>query len=177
MKRLLASLTLILVFLSSGAVMAQQQAMLDRAFATARQTFIAALPGMKASVFGVDIEAYGNALLNKRFTALDGVGEVRVRTETGDGAGSCSRFAAFVRIPAKDGAVTLVLCPQFFTPGAEDLRTLTILHEMVHVVAGPDECRAMALAALIEQRAFGRFTPVDGYWQASGCAGSRFSLP
>lgn len=176
MKRLLASLTLVTALLFSGAALAQQQALLDKAVAAAQKTFTAALPGMKASLFGVDIEIYGNALLTKRFTAPGGA-EIAVKTELGNSAGSCSRFAAFVRIPAKDGVVTLVLCPQFFTAGADDLRELTILHEMVHVVAGPDECRAMALAASIQQRATGDFTPVDGYWAASGCAGSRFRLP
>lgn len=177
MKRLLAALSLAVALLLSGKAMAQQQAMLDEAFRAAQKTFERALPGMGETQFGVDIEDYGNALLAKRFTSSHWKGAVTLKTEMGDGKGSCSRFAAFVRIPPNQGVVTLVLCPQFFTKGADALRELTILHEMVHVVAGPDECRAMALAALIQQRATGKFTPVDGYWTASGCEGGRFRLP
>ena len=71
----------------------------------------------------------------------------------------------------------LVLCPQFFSDGADALRVLTVLHEMVHAVAGPDECQAMAFAARVEHAATGQFTPVDAYWQASGCEGSAYRLP
>ena len=57
------------------------------------------------------------------------------------------------------------------------LRTLTILHELVHVVAGPNECRAMAFAARIENLASGHFTDVSRYWQANSCNNSGFRLP
>jgi hypothetical protein len=73
--------------------------------------------------------------------------------------------------------VRLTLCPQFSEEGSRELRRLTVLHEMVHVVAGPDECRAMAFAARIEHLATGSFTPVDRYWQANGCDRSGFGLP
>jgi hypothetical protein len=73
--------------------------------------------------------------------------------------------------------VSLVICPQFSAEGSNSLRALTILHEMVHVVAGPNECRAMAFAARIEKLATNRFTDVSRYWQANKCEGSGFSLP
>lgn len=152
--------------------------MLDRAFDNAVATFETALPRLAVDEAGIDIAAYRDALTLRRFVSRHWGGTVTVdlairETRTG----SCTRFAAFVRIPPENGVVRLVLCPQFFSDGADALRELTILHEMVHVVAGPDECQAMAFAARIEQAAKGRFTPVDAYWQASGCAGSALSLP
>jgi hypothetical protein len=157
---------------------AQQQAVLDRALDAAIATFERARPGLGASASGVDIAAYRDALTLQRFSSTLWRGEVTLdlairQTNTG----SCARFAAFVRLPPEAGVIQLVLCPQFFRPGADDLRELTILHEMVHVVAGRDECQAMALAARIEQAARGRFTPVDTYWQANGCPDSRYRLP
>ena len=77
----------------------------------------------------------------------------------------------------QNAVVPLVVCPRFFTPGADELRELTILHEMVHVVAGTNECQAMAFAARVQHAATGRFTPVDGYWRASGCESSQYRLP
>lgn len=159
-------------------VLANEPAMLQRAFGDARQMFAAARPGLAAHAQGVDIAAYGDALTNQVFTGGAWPGQTRLSvqiqsTETG----SCSRFAAFVRIPPQDGVVELVLCPEFFSAGTDGLRALTILHEMVHVVAGRDECQAMALAARIEQLAKGSFTPVDRYWQAQDCSAGPYSLP
>lgn len=155
-----------------------QQNRLDAAFGAAIATFERALPHLSASEFGVDVAAYRDALTLQRFQSGVWGGEVTAAARIRDAAtGSCSRFAAFVRIPPENGVVDLVLCPQFFHDGTDALRELTILHEMVHVVAGRDECQAMAFAALIEMAAKGNFTPVDAYWQASGCVGSGYSLP
>lgn len=152
--------------------------MLDRALADAVATFERALPGLAASAFGVEVEAYRDALSLQRFHSAYWGDEVALDIESREGAtGSCGQFAAFVRIPPEKGVVRLVLCPQFFTPGADALRELTVLHELVHVVAGADECRAMAFAARVQMAATGKFTPVDAYWRASGCVGSRYSLP
>lgn len=152
--------------------------MLDRALADAVATFERALPRLTASEFGVEVAAYRDALSLQRFQSAYWGDEVRLDIEMREGAtGSCSSFAAFVRIPPENGVVRLVLCPQFFTPGADSLRELTVLHELVHVVAGADECRAMAFAAKVQMAATGKFTPVDAYWRSSGCEGSRFSLP
>lgn len=157
---------------------AQPAAELDRALDRAIATFERALPALAEVEAGVDVAAYRDALSLQRFSSRHWGGEMMVDFEIRDGSnGSCGRFAAFVRLPPEQGVVRLVLCPQFFSPGADALRELTVLHEMVHVVAGPDECRAMAFAARVEQAARGRFTPVDAYWQASGCAGSGFQLP
>lgn len=155
-----------------------QQPRLDAAFDAAIATFERALPTLSAAEFGVDVAAYRDALTLRRFSSAVWGGEVLAATTIRDAAtGSCSRYAAFVRIPPENGAVNLVLCPQFFNDGTEALRELTILHEMVHVVAGRDECQAMAFAAKVEMAARGSFTPVDTYWQASGCAGSAYRLP
>ncbi|WP_224704583.1 hypothetical protein [Devosia aquimaris] len=157
---------------------ASDQALLDRALDSARAQFARALPQLGATAHGVDVAAYRKALLLQTFTggAWDGpvTPSLTIRTEA---TGSCAKFAAFVRMPPEDGVVPLVLCPQFFAPGADALRALTILHEMVHVVAGRDECQAMAFAAHVEVLASGRFTPVDAYWAASRCQQSPFSLP
>ncbi len=168
----------LLFALLASPALAQEQAMLDRALDTAIATFEAAHPHLAPGEMGVDVAAYRDALTLQRFASAHWGGTVTVdiairETRTG----SCTRFAAFIRIPPENGTVRLVLCPQFFSDGADDLRVLTLLHEMVHAVAGPDECRAMAFAARVEQAAAGRFTPVDAYWQANGCADSGYKLP
>ena len=168
---------LILAFMAAP-VTAQDRVTLDRALDAAVATFEQALPRLAASAFGVDVAAYRDALTLQRFRSSFWGGTVNVDLTIRDTPdGSCSRFAAFVRVPPENGVVRLVLCPQFFSDGADALRELTMLHEMVHVVAGPDECQAMAFAAAVEQAARGRFTPVEAYWQASGCEGTGFRLP
>ena len=157
---------------------ADDGAMLEQALARATASFELALPRLEATEFGVDVAAYRDALTLQRFQSGVWGGTVTVTPTIREAAtGSCSRFAAFVRIPPENGAVNLVLCPQFFDEGTDALRELTILHEMVHVVAGRDECQAMAFAARVEMAAKGSFTPVEAYWQASGCGSSAYSLP
>ena len=157
---------------------ADDQALLDKALATALAQAEQALPDLAASAFGVDVAAYHAALRQRPFLSSVWGGEIQIalqiRTEP---TGSCSRYAAFVRMPPEAGVLPLVLCPQFFTPGADALRVLTILHEMVHVVAGRDECQAMAFAARVEQLSTGSVTPVDAYWAASNCGSSAYRLP
>lgn len=148
------------------------------AFDRAIDQFEKALPQLPAELFGVDVPAYRDALTFKSFSSRHWGGSIRLGIENSNQtSGSCNRYAAFVRLPPQDGAVTLVLCPQFSSDGADALRTLTVLHELVHVVAGPDECRAMAFAARVEQLATGRFTDVSRYWRANDCAESGFALP
>ena len=171
-------LLLVLAILCPGPAMAADRAMLNRALDAAIATFEAARPHLGTNEFGVDVRAYRDALTLLRFQSGHWGGAVTVNLVTSDKVdGDCGRFAAFVRIPPDQGVVPLVFCPQFFSPGADALRELTVLHEMVHVVAGPGECRAMAFAARVEQAAHGRFTPVARYWQASGCDGSEDRLP
>lgn len=175
---MLVRLIALLVALLAGPATAQDHAILNRALDAAIATFERALPRLDSTGSGVDIAAYRDALTLQRFNSDHWGGMIAVDPVIRDGAGgSCSRFAAFVRLPPENGVVRLVLCPQFFSEGADALRELTILHEMVHVVAGPDECQAMVFAAAVEQAARGRFTPVDAYWRASGCVGSRYRLP
>jgi hypothetical protein len=136
-----------------------------------------ALPSLPAIQFGVDTAAYRDALVMGRFTSPQWGEPLVLDLREGDAGGACARFAAHVILPPQNGAVSLVLCPQFIETGTPALRTLTILHEMVHAVAGPDECRAMAFAAHVEHLATGTHTPVDRYWSANNCTGSGFSLP
>lgn len=171
-------LAVLLIALLTGTAMADDRAMLNEAVDAAIATFEAARPALAEVAMGVDVAAYRDALTLQQFQSSHWGGGVTLDLAIRDTAdGSCSRFAAFVRIPPENGVVRLVFCPQFFSTGAEALRELTVLHEMVHVVAGPDECQAMAFAARVEQAATGTFTPVDAYWQASGCEGSEFRLP
>ena len=171
-------LTVILALCLVTAVQADDSALLEQALDRAVTTFEKALPQLSATEFGVDVAAYRDALTLQQFQSRHWGGTVSVELVARDGAtGSCGRFAAFVRVPPENGVVPLVLCPQFFTAGADGLRELTILHEMVHVVAGTNECQAMAFAANVEMAAKGRFTPVDGYWKASGCQASGYTLP
>ena len=150
----------------------------DTAFSDAIALFERAAPALGTMPFGVDLVAFRDALSLGRFNSTHWGGtmllDLRVETKV---EGGCRDYAAFVRLPPRQGRVTLVICPEFSTPGTPELRRLTIIHEMVHVVAGADECRAMAFAAAVETAALGRFTPVDRYWQTKGCAGSGFGLP
>lgn len=176
MKLVLA--TVLLCLLGAPAQAQNQQHQINAAFAAAIDSFEQARPSLGRETMGVDVAAYRDALTLQRFESRFwgvAVGVDLANLPASDSA--CRRFAAFVRIPPDAGRVRLGVCPQFFTPGADDLRVLTILHEMVHVVAGPDECRAMAFAARIEQLATGTFTPVDRYWRANGCLGSAYQLP
>jgi hypothetical protein len=166
-----------IVFFSLVSLMPVEASPVDRAFDRAIIQFEQALPALPAELYGVDITAYRDALTLRSFQSRFWGGTVALRVRDGSSDPACDRFAAFVRYPPDDGTIALVLCPQFDTDGADTLRTLTILHEMVHVVAGPDECRAMAFAAQVEHIATGAVTPVDGYWQANGCDGSGFKLP
>ncbi|GAB5427859.1 MAG: hypothetical protein Devi2KO_13180 [Devosia indica] len=147
------------------------------AFNDAIAAFEQAQPQLGTTRFGVDIAAYRDALTLGQFTSSHWGGNLAVALETGASGSGCARFAAYVPLPPRDGVVPLVVCRQFSEEGTAALRRLTILHEIVHVVAGADECRAMAFAAEVERLATGRFTPVDRYWHSNGCAGSAFSLP
>ena len=169
-------LTLLLLALFS--VLPARADLTDDAFDLALAQFERARPALPAELFGVDVPAYRKALTLREFHSAYWGGTIRLRIENGrESTASCARFAAFVRLPPNNGTVSLVLCPQFSTPGADALRRLTVLHELVHVVAGPSECRAMAFAAKIEHLASGSFTDVTRYWQANGCENSGFSLP
>lgn len=147
------------------------------AFNDSIAAFEQARPELGTTRFGVDIAAYRDALTLGRFASSHWGGSLAVALETGGSGSGCARFAAYVPLPPQNGVVPLVICRQFSEEGTAALRRLTILHEMVHVVAGPDECRAMAFAAEVEVLATGRFTPVERYWQTNGCEGSAFSLP
>jgi len=161
-----------------NAAQADEQDVLERAVQGAISQFEAAAPRLGNSLFGVDVAAYRDALRHRRFVGGLWPGETQLAFEIrSQNSGSCSRFAAFVRIPPENGVVGLVLCPEFFISGADALRRLTILHEMVHVVAGRDECQAMAFAASIEQLASGSYTPVDAYWQTRNCSTGPYRLP
>ena len=161
MRHLLA--LVLLAFVTSGSAGEPHEA-INRAI----ELFEAASPQLPARLHGVDREQYRAALTLGQGVAL---------VTDSDPADRCSRFAAYTLLPAQNGVVRMVFCPRFFSDGTDALRALTVLHEMVHVVAGHDECRAMAFAAAIEQGAVARFTPVDAYWQANTCGNSGFSLP
>jgi hypothetical protein len=172
------AIALIAALLPAVPAGAQSHELLARAHADAVASFERARRQFGDTLFEVDLGAYRDALVRRRFNSAYWGGRIAVDFVIDDAAtGSCARFAAFVRLPPRDGRLALVLCPQFFSPDADGLRRLTMLHEMVHVVAGPDECRAMAFAAAIEQAAHGYFTPVDAYWRAHGCAASGYRLP
>jgi hypothetical protein len=145
-------------------------ATLRRAIADAADAFLRAAPTLGTSVAGVDVARYGTALVDGTLAGTP----IEYVFSGADDPG-CSRFAAYVVPIGQQRGVHL--CPRFFSPGADGLRRLTILHELVHVVSDTNECRAMAFAAAVEQAALGRFTPVEAYWQRNGCAASAFSLP
>ncbi|KFC67421.1 hypothetical protein FF80_02199 [Devosia sp. LC5] len=175
LMRLLAALVVALFALP---VHAQQADLLDQAIADATRTFERALPQLGATMMGVDTNAYRDALKARRFHSArtGGARDVIFVIENSEN-GPCARFAAYVAGVANSDAAHMFLCPQFFTPDADLLRETTILHEMVHVVAGTDECQAMAFTAQVQMLARGSFVPVERYWKANGCVGSRYKLP
>lgn len=169
MRRLLtATLFCLTTTLSASA----NEPMLDAALRSARDILADATPQLAASTMGVDAAAYSAALIDKR--APNGRLQFVIQER---GNGSCSKFAAYVGRVEGSNDTFLFLCPQFFSPGADRLRVTTLLHEVVHVVAGPDECRAMAYTAHLEMLAEKRFQPVDAYWRSNDCAASRYGLP
>lgn len=175
MRALLPLLALSILLLS--AVQARADAV-QTAFNDAIAAFEAARAGLVAESFGVDVTAYRDALTEGQFASRHWGGEIAVELiEPAESSGACARFAAYVHLPAHDGRVRMVVCPQFSADGTPALRRLTVLHEMVHVVAGADECRAMAFAARVELLANGAFTPVERYWRANDCDQSPFRLP
>lgn len=168
-------LVLSLFFLSLSPARAD---VLDDALADAWLMLERAGARLDGARFGVDLTAYRDALSVHRFRSPHWGGEMTLDIAVRAAAeGDCARYAAYVRMPPDNGTVTLVICPQFTNTGTRELRALTILHELVHVVAGPDECRAMSFAAEVEQLSTGRFTNVERYWRANGCEGSGFRLP
>lgn len=173
--RLLAALVMAMLTLPAQA---QQVDLLDQAIADATRTFERALPQLGATTMGVDNNAYRDALMARRFHSArtDSARDVIFVIED-SAKGSCAKFAAYVAPVANSEAAHMFLCPQFFTPGADLLRETTILHEMVHVVTGTDECQAMAYTAQVQILATGSYVPVAKYWQDNGCAGSRYKLP
>lgn len=175
MIRLLCALFLVVLALPAQA---QQNALLDKAIAAATRTFERARPQMGAITMGVDNAAYADALKARRFhSARTGNARDVIYVIEESSKGSCAKFAAYVAPVANSEAAHLFICPQFFTPGADLLRETTILHEMVHVVAGTDECQAMAYTAQIQLLATGSYVPVAKYWKENGCSGSRYRLP
>lgn len=163
-------------FILLALVLQARADVLGEALTRAMAQFAAAAPHLGRNELGVNRDAYAAALTSGQFTK-EGASVSLYYEEDSDPAGHCGRFAAYTMLPPRDGVIRLVFCPRFFTPGADELRTLTILHELVHAVTDANECRAMAYAARIEKASTGRFTPVDAYWQNNGCAGSGFSLP
>ena len=157
---------------------AQGWAMLDQALAGAAQSFASAQGRLGSNSMGIDTDTYSDAIGQLRFRPPGGKAEVAVLFKEQDGADArCARFAAYVIPAPQDGTATIHLCPQFFRSGTDALRQTTILHEMVHVVAGPDECLAMAYTAQVQVLATGSFQPVTGYWSQSGCETSSYKLP
>ncbi|KKB77282.1 hypothetical protein VW29_18075 [Devosia limi DSM 17137] len=163
---------------ASAQAQAQQQRMLDRALNGAVHTFEQAMGTLEAAAIGVDIPAYSDALKRHRFYSSRWDMELDVNFAIRSAEDQrCERFAAYVMPAIDSGAVNVMLCPKFFSAGADALRETTILHEMVHVVAGTDECQAMAFTAQVQFIASGRFQAVAHYWDKNRCARSAFSLP
>lgn len=157
---------------------AQQSQKLEHALDGAMAAFEMARPHLGDTLLGVDTQAYGAALSLLPLTSpyWDTTLQPHL-VQRPTATGTCRRYIAYTRRPDPGGTIALVLCPLFFAQPSDHLRVLTLLHEMVHVVAGPDECRAMAYAARIEWLAYGKFTANRVYWSASGCQNSPFDMP
>lgn len=164
--------------LLAAPVQAQPDDLIDAALRSAARTFDRAAGQLDAVSMGVSRADYSDALTRRRFgsTLWGATLDVRVARNDSEG-GLCAGFAAYVTPAIEQGAVVLTICPRFLLPGADGLRETTVLHEMVHVVAGPDECRAMAYTAQIQVLATGTFQPVREYWARNNCQASRYRLP
>ena len=164
--------------LLTAPVLAQDYDLVDEALRSAVRTFQQAADRLDAVSMGVSKAEYGDALARGRFSSslLGATLDVRVARNDSE-HGLCAGFAAYVTPAIEQGAVVLTVCPRFFLPGADALRETTVLHEMVHVVAGPDECRAMAYTAQIQVLATGTFQLVQDYWNKNNCSTSRYRLP
>lgn len=175
--RLMQAIAAVLsVFVLAGPAVAQQD-VLDRALADASATAHKASAQLGRTEFGVDTAAYLRAVQQRVFVQPDGqIVPIHFVIE-GKASGSCQKFAAYVVPVANDPGKYVFICPQFFTPGADRLRETTLLHELVHVVAGRDECQAMALTARVQYLASGSFQSVAKYWADSQCEASRYRLP
>src|SRR5690606_11325915 len=115
---------------------------LTKALNRAIALFDAAEPRL-GDVFGVESARFRDGLVMGQFRR-GGETIALYYEEKADPAAHCGRFAAYTMLPPRDGVVRLVVCPRFFSPGADELRTLTVLHELVHAVTDSNECRAMA---------------------------------
>jgi hypothetical protein len=164
--------------LLAAPVQAQSDGLIDDALRSAVRTFERAAGQLEAVSMGVSKAEYGDALTARRFASTQWGATLDVRIASNDSErGLCAGFAAYVTPAIEQGAVVLTICPRFMLPGADALRETTVLHEMVHVVAGPDECRAMAYTAQIQVLATGTFQPVRDYWTRNNCDASHFRLP
>lgn len=151
---------------------------INNAFNDAIALFERAAPRLSSVHQGVDIGAFRDALTLGQFSSGYWGRDITLSiTEQTSANGSCANYAAFVRIPPQEGHIEMTFCPEFSTHGTPTLRRLTVLHEMVHVVAGADECGAMAFASAVEYAATGSFTGVERYWRANQCDRSGFALP
>jgi hypothetical protein len=159
-------------------VQAQPDDLIDAALRSAARTFERAAGQLDGVSMGVSKAEYGDALTRGRFASAAWSATLDVRVARNESEhGLCAGFAAYVTPAIEQGAIVLTICPRFFLPGADALRETTVLHEMVHVVAGPDECRAMAYTAQIQVLASGTFQPVRDYWNKNNCQASRYRLP
>ncbi|MBK1795205.1 hypothetical protein JHL21_11920 [Devosia sp. WQ 349] len=171
-------LWLLVLFALFSCVVPTQADPIGRSLDDAKAYFRSAAPALNGAAFDIDLRAYSDALEHRRFTSpYWGKTVELIIFDQPDTSGLCGKFAAFVTTPPRNGTITLTLCPQFSRQGSDGLRTLTILHELVHVVAGPDECRAMAFAAQVEFLASGSFSRVDAYWEANKCQHSAHKMP
>jgi hypothetical protein len=176
MRALAAAVSMALLWQSPA--QAQQDDLVEIALRAAARTLERALPQLDAVTLGVPTDQYYDALVQRRFSSSlwNAVLDVRV-VENASEQGLCAGFAAYVTPAIEQGEVTLVICPRFYAPGADALRETTMLHEMVHVVAGTNECQAMAFTARVQQLATGSFQPVSGYWARNKCDDSGYRLP
>lgn len=176
--RIGVAVVVMLALLLAAPGQARERDGLDQALRAATATFARAKPQLGAVTAGVETQAYGDALAGRRFHSQFWGADLAVSfVMAGAEQKRCDRFAAFAIPAVERGVVEIFLCPQFFSDGTDALRQTTILHEMVHAVAGPDECRAMAYTAQLQVLAAGAFQRVAAYWDRNDCDGSPFRLP
>lgn len=173
---------MMLTLLTSPAHSQTQQNALDSVIEIAIQTVAKANEKADFSVFNmwnIDPELYSAALNERSFYAPHWGLKVNVDyiIET-ERAGTCNGSYAYVShtdtVPGEMSA-TVHICPYFFEADPY-VKLETVLHELVHVVTGVGECRAMAYTFALTQFGTGFASLDEAYWARHNCETSEYNI-
>lgn len=161
----------------------QKQESLTKAIALASSLLQKTAETVNLSYFkewNIDPEIYRSALNQGEFYAPYWSKSVKVKYVIGtNDTPLCDTSKAYVEheeLNSRELVSTLVVCPGFFTYPHMQYQAETILHELVHVVTGPDECRAFAYAYTIIYFALSEATLNERLWSHYNCDSSTYNI-